>query len=168
MEYVTSKWDGAAHKQDPLQYLGRDKYGLWLWGPAGRRHGLGERDFFITEQDTVVLIPENSWWTCAWWIGHPQVELYVDICTPAQWADGRVTHVDLDLDVIRFLDGRAEIADKDEFEAHRVKYGYPQEVVDEANSAAQEVFAMVSRNAPPFDGIAAKDWAKEARVGEHP
>lgn len=168
MEYLTKKWGGAAHKRGALQYLGRDHHGSWLWGAAGRRVEMGESSSFVTEQDAVFLIPENAWWTCSWWLGHPEVELYVDICTPAQWEDGRITHHDLDLDVIRFLDGHVELDDRDEFDAHRVEYGYPQEIVDGANSAADEIFDMISCNASPFDGIAAKDWAKEARARYHP
>jgi uncharacterized protein len=125
---------------------------------------MGEKDFFVTEQDAVFLIPDNAWWTCAWWIAHPEVELYVDICTQAQWEDGRITHVDLDLDVIRFLDGRVAIDDRDEFEVHRMEYAYPKEIVEGAESAADKVFALISGNESPFDGLAARDWVERARA----
>lgn len=168
MDYLTEKWGGAPHKRGPLKPLGQDRHGSWFWGAAGRRIQLGEHGFFVTEQDAVLLIPDDEWWTCAWWIGHPEVELYVDICTPAHWEDGRISHVDMDLDVIRFLDGRVVIDDRDEFEVHRMEYGYPQEIVEAAESAADTVFALISRNESPFDGFAARDWVERARAGLRP
>ncbi len=121
---------------------------------------LGDTGSFSTEQDAVFLIPRELWWACAWWLGHPEVELYVDICTPSEWEQDRVMNVDLDLDVIRFLDGRVEIDDRDEFEVHSVEYGYPAAVIDGANRAAADVFDRISRKEVAVRRICRK------RVGE--
>jgi uncharacterized protein len=160
LEYVTEKWGGKAHKRGTVRSLGHDHFGSWLWGAAGRCVQVGATGSFVTEQDAVILLPSGAWWACSWWIGHPEVELYVDICTPSRWEGDRITHFDLDLDVIRFLDGHVEIDDRDEFEAHLVEYEYPEEIIDAANTAAEEVFDLVSRNASPFDGSAAEEWAR--------
>jgi protein associated with RNAse G/E len=164
VEYVTEKWGGNAHKSGTVRFLGHDQFGSWLWGPSGRHIQLGETGSFVTEQDAVILLPTAAWWACSWWIGHPEVEQYVDICTPSRREEDRITHIDLDLDVIRFRDGRVEIDDRDEFEAHLVEYGYPAEIVDGANAAAEEVFDLVSRKASPFDGSAAEQWVGKSRA----
>lgn len=77
-------------------------------------------------------------------------ELYVDIVTPPTFAETTITMVDLDLDVVRWPDGRAELIDEDEFDEHQIRYGYPQDVIDHAVATAAEVLEAVTRRAPPF------------------
>jgi len=165
VELLTTKWGGGPHKRGQVRYLGRDHHGDWLWGAAGRIIEIGDTDTFVTEQDAVFLLPPDAWWACAWWIDHPEIDLYVDICTPSLWNGSSVGYVDLDLDVIRFRDGRVEVDDRDEFEIHQLKYGYPTEVITSAERAAERVVERISRNEPPFDGQAAMEWAREARSG---
>lgn len=164
VEYLTEKWGGTAHKRGDVDLLGRDQHGSWLWGAAGRRIELAGGAVFVTEQDALILIPDGTWWTCAWWLGHPEVDLYVDICTPSRWENDRVTQIDLDLDVIRFRDGRVEIVDGDEFDAHRVGFGYPEEIVEGAQAAADQVLELISCHESPFDGSAADGWIQRGRA----
>jgi uncharacterized protein len=99
----------------------------------------------------------------SWWIGHPEVDLYVNINTPAVWHEDRVICIDTDLDVVRGVDGRVEIIDRDECEAHQVRYRYPTDIVERTERTASRVFQLVSDNEPPFDGEAAMSWAGRAR-----
>lgn len=56
--------------------------------------------------------------------------------------------VDLDLDVIRDHDGTVRLDDEDEFAAHRVRYGYPDEVMGEARRSARALQEALA----PADG----------------
>lgn len=58
---------------------------------------------------------------------HPEVSVYIDIATPPEWDGSRLTFIDLDLDVIRRLNGSVEIIDQDDFEENRTAYDYPQQ-----------------------------------------
>jgi protein associated with RNAse G/E len=89
--------------------------------------------------------------------------LYVNINTPAVWDGERLVAVDMDLDVLRFCDERVEIVDRDEFDDHQVRYGYPADVVTATEAAAARAFELVTRNEAPFDGVAAAAWAERAR-----
>jgi uncharacterized protein len=71
--------------------------------------------------------------------------------------------VDLDLDVVRTHDGDVAVVDRDEFELHQVRYGYPQDLIDRTEAATADAFERVRRNEPPFDGAAAGGWAAKAR-----
>ncbi len=79
-------------------------------------------------------------------------EHYVNIAEPATW-DGRVLNwVDLDLDIInRPTMPEPKLDDEDEFERHRVKWSYPQGLVDRAWGAVEEVWGMIKRADCPFD-----------------
>ncbi|MET7313160.1 DUF402 domain-containing protein [Streptomyces sp. NPDC005571] len=65
--------------------------------------------------------------------------MYCDVCTVSEWnADGIVVRmVDLDLDVVRPRGGEAHVEDEDEFAEHRVRYGYPDNVIDEAQRTCE-------------------------------
>src|SRR4029453_16243992 len=97
------------------------------------------------------------------WLGHPQISLYVNIQTPAVWDGDRVTTVDLDLDIVRFTDGRLEIVDRDEFELHQGLYGYPEDLVAATERATAEAFDLAAAGAEPFAGAAAERWIERAR-----
>jgi uncharacterized protein len=57
---------------------------------------------------------------------------------------------------------RAE-SDRDEFDANRVRYGYPPDLVARAEHAASEAESARRANEPPFDGTAAQHWPARAR-----
>lgn len=164
VEYLSKKWDGRRHKFGHVDLLGSDQFGTWLWGRAGRTILLGENSSFVTEQDAVYLVSPDAWWVPGWWIGHPEVSIYVDICTLVDLDVDHVEYVDLDLDVVRYRDGRAEIVDRDEFAAHQVALDYPTEVIVGAEDAARTVLELIERNEPPFDGRVAQDWIERART----
>lgn len=66
--------------------------------------------------------------------------------------------VDLDLDVVRRrADQRVEIVDADEFDEHQRRYGYPAEVIREAEQAAAWLHDAISSGAEPFAGTY-RDW----------
>jgi len=164
VEYAIEKWGGHPHYRGDLYHVGDDVHGSWLWGPAGRTIDRAGETMFVTEFDVVTLISPDVWWTPTWWLGHPDVALYVNIDTPAVWEDARISVVDLDLDVIRFSDGRVEVVDEDEFALHQQRFGYPPELISAAEAATATALDLVSRNESPFDGDAASRWTHRARA----
>jgi protein associated with RNAse G/E len=168
LEYALEKWGGIPHYRGPVRELGADEHGTWLWGPAGRTIFRGTEALFVTEHDALFVVPPGEWWAASWWLGHEELDLYVNINTPAVRAANSISTVDLDLDVIRFRDGAVEIVDRDEFAVHRVQYGYPDDVVEATERVASALADLVTRNAPPFDGVAAAAWLNAARTSPRP
>lgn len=78
---------------------------------------------------------------------------YVNVATPSVWDGEVVRFVDLDLDVIwEAASGTIILDDADEFAEHRVSYGYPLDLVDQAWNTVREVRELFSAAVPPFDG----------------
>ena len=48
--------------------------------------------------------------------------------------------------------------DEDEFAEHRVRYGYPDHVVQLAARSCEQVLRAVESHAPPYDGRTAAHW----------
>ena len=153
--------------------MGTDAYGAWLGFPAGtvfRRPG-GE---FVAPVDQVTCVP---------WIvdsrrrvahlatfhaaGGP-VRVYVDITGVPVWvppestrggagSQWRLRAVDLDLDVIADHAGVVVIDDEDEFDLHRMEFGYPESVVAGCRVEATSVRSALEACVAPYDGTA-RHW----------
>lgn len=86
-------------------------------------------------------------------------EVYCDITTPARWESDDTVHlIDLDLDVVRRrATGLVELLDEDEFAEHRARFGYPDDVVAEAEAAAQRLLGALGDGTEPF-ATAYRKW----------
>lgn len=162
LEFATEKFGGHPHYRSDFLHLGDDPAGSWFWGAAGRTIRRGDQAIFSAPEPSLLLVTSGDWWVLTWFLGHPAVDLYVNIGTPPVREASRIVSVDLDLDVVRFNDGRTEIVDQDEFADHQVRYGYPPDLITGAERAAATALERMTRNAPPFDGAAARQWISRA------
>lgn len=78
---------------------------------------------------------------------------YCNICIPPVIEGSRIVWVDLDLDVIFYPDGSWVIEDEDEFEAHKIKYGYSADVIENAHAAVGELIGRYQQRQWPFQHI---------------
>lgn len=108
----------------------------------------------------IKLIPEGKWWT-AIWAWQQRHDVYVDIITPAQWNGATVTMIDIDLDVVRWADGRVEVVDEDEFVEHQVAFKYPPRLIDTARSTTARLAVAVEARNEPFGDIGSR-WMNRA------
>jgi hypothetical protein len=158
------KYDGARHWQVPARWLGEDGHGSWIGHPAGAQMSKGTEPPVRLGHAYLALIPPRAEWV-AWFNGEPEpVEIYCDITTVPRWTGpGRVTMIDLDLDVCRMrADGSVHLLDEDEFAAHRGRYGYPPELVERATRVAAELAVALADGTEPFAG-AYQAWLDRVR-----
>lgn len=65
----------------------------------------------------------------------------------------------MDLDVVKALDERGIfIDDRDEWDEHRVRHGYPPEIVARLEQLALDLEAQVTAAVAPFDEATAVRW----------
>jgi predicted RNA-binding protein associated with RNAse of E/G family len=152
-------WDGGAHWEYDALRLGEDRHGTWLGAPHGtplRRPGAA----FVSGWDHVALVPDGAGFLASFYsdASASPVRIYVDITTLPTWDGTVVRSVDLDLDVVRDHSGRVFVDDEDEFAEHRVRYGYPEEIVRLAERTCAEVLRAVEAAEAPFDGATAAHW----------
>lgn len=149
------KFDGRPHRQVTGRLLGEDSFGTWIATPAGSRvtfHYGGKRPR-LTRADAVRLLPVGGWWMALFLAEPDDRDLYCDIATPARWTGpGEITVVDLDIDLVRYRDGRVAVEDEDEFARHRVTFGYPGDVVAAALAATDALRTALTANTEPFAG----------------
>lgn len=154
---VMTKWGDRPHWVIPGRMLGSDEHGDWLAFPAGTRMSRPGRRF-DSPNHQVGLVPVAGAWLATFHAPGGDVDTYVDMTTVPVWDGDAVRAIDLDLDVIRRLDGHVVLDDEDEFDDHRRRFGYPDDVVALATRTSAEVAAAMRERRAPFDGAAHLAW----------
>ena len=148
------KWPATPYRTTPMSRLGRDDQGTWLFAPKGAAGAYASHGTMPLASNFLTLIPvPEKWWVCTWMWGDPDttIDIYVDIVVPPAWQSSACLQiVDLDLDVIRRLDGRVSIEDEDEFAHHSTSLQYPSSVISSARGAANDVLCSIDGQAEPF------------------
>jgi protein associated with RNAse G/E len=146
------KYDGSLHWHSSLRRLGEDEHGLWLGWGRNHRIARGAEPPITIREPYVQLIRWKEWWCGSFNAAPRDTEIYCDITTVAEWtAPDEISLIDLDLDVLRFRDGRLPlIDDEDEFLEHQVRYGYPPEVIATARATADRLLEAVRADEEPF------------------
>lgn len=156
------KYSGELHWRHDMEKLGEDGHGVWLGGAAGSIVQRGHEPAKEWPVPFVQLIAPGQWWTLIYnGDAARDFRMYVDITTQPCWVgDSRVEMIDLDLDVVLELDGSIEVLDEDEFEDHRVKYRYPEPLVEKVRSTTAEVARKLGSGEEPF-GNAGVAWLEQ-------
>jgi len=151
------KWDGSPHWEHDCVYLGSDRWGDWVGQPEGWRSQRPGREL-IADHPNVTLVPASG--DFAFTRNQPpdHTYTYIDLAWDLRWvADGPVG-VDMDLDVVHRTDRGIYIDDRDEWEEHRVRYGYPLDIVTRLEDLAVDLERRVTAAQPPFDDATAGAW----------
>lgn len=158
LQFRWRKWDGGPHWVNDCVYLGSDQWGDWLGQPAAwlnARPGLE----FRAETPAVMLVPPSGDFVLTVNSAPHRVRIYIDIAWDVHWVDGEPRGIDMDLDVVKAVDGRGLfIDDRDEWDEHRVAYGYPPELVARLEALALDLERRVGAEEPPFDDATAAAW----------
>ena len=158
---VMTKWGDRPHWEFDAVHLGSDRHGDWLGIPAGTTMSRPGATY-VAPTDQVGLVPapgpdETRGWLATFHAVGGPVRVYVDVTTPPLWDGSVLRAVDLDLDVLRGNSGRVWVDDEDEFAEHRVRFGYPERVVEQALVSCRRVEAAVRAGEAPFDG-SHREW----------
>lgn len=150
---ASTKYDGSHHYRYLMEVVAVEPDRLLAFSPAGTPMDSYRGRFPARDHVLNVHLRDRDWnLTVHWQADWAPRSHYVNIALPSTWDDGTLRFVDLDLDVIWRADGLLVLDDEDEFDEHRVRWGYPQEVVDRCWAAVAEVKALIEKRAAPFDG----------------
>ncbi len=152
------KFDGSPHWRHDAKLLGQDEHGIWLGAGPYSRIQRADEPAIAFSHAYVQLIPAEARWTAIFNGPGAKYQIYVDLTTAAEWIDETtVEMIDLDLDVVRRDNGQVELLDEDEFDAHTLHYGYPDDLVAQTRADADEVLRLVTDRVEPFDR-AGQNW----------
>ena len=151
---IYRKHDGSLHWHLVTRWLGEDEHGVWTGASRPTTMRKGDGPPVILDHASVRLFPRDAWWTAAFNDVPARTEIYCDITTPVRWPSRtEVTMIDLDLDVCRTRRGTVELLDEDEFACHQVRYGYPADVIAQAERSAAWLRAALAQDREPFASV---------------
>ena len=158
-----TKWGGSDHWTFRATRIGEDEHGIWVAAPIGTPFARPGMEF-TAERNQVFVFPRDRPYTTAFYQpladdDADHVSLYVDITTVPFWQGDEVTMSDLDLDVVRYADGRVSVEDEEEFVLHQQLLRYPPEVVALAHESVVARLSEVRKASEPF-GIVGTDWLR--------
>jgi uncharacterized protein len=151
------KWDGGPHWVHECVYLGSDRWGDWfgqLPGWDSARPGLQ----FVPKHPNVTLMPPSGDYAFTRNAAPHHTRTYIDIAWDVRWEGGQPTGIDMDLDVVDRAEVGVYIDDEDEWDEHRVAYGYPADVVARLEALAADLHRRVTDAVAPFDDATADAW----------
>jgi protein associated with RNAse G/E len=147
-----TKYDGTAHWIQPFSVIADD--GVLITAQYRARTPIyTSRGEFRSPYDSHVYFWRDRWYN-VFRLSKPGCSLalwYCNVTTPPTFDGCQIGYVDLDLDVSVRPNGCIQLLDEDEFDEHQRKYGYPQDVIRNAEAAAIEVAALARRKAFPFN-----------------
>ena len=153
------KWDGSPHWVHECVYLGSDQWGDWFGQLAGWRSSRPGRDFLADGPNVTLLPPDGDNELNNNQAPPASNRVYIDHAWDAHREGDEPEGIDMDLDVVRAIDGRGVfIDDRDEWDEHRVAYGYPIDVVDRLEALAVDLERRVTARHAPFDDATADAW----------
>lgn len=71
--------------------------------------------------------------------------------------DNVLEEVDLELDILRSLDGSVHVRDQDAFDHVRAIWNMPDDIVAQAQATCKRIRSMVEQQAEPF-GTVGQEW----------
>lgn len=153
------KWDGSPHWEHDCYYLGADEWGDWFGQPAGWRSARPGREV-ITIVPNVTLLPPSGDYAFTR-NATRRTRTYIDIAWDLRWDGGEPVGIDMDLDVVDRADVGVYIDDRDEWDEHRVQFGYPLDIVQRLEAVATDLEQKVTAAVAPFDDAVPARWFTE-------
>jgi protein associated with RNAse G/E len=147
-----TKYDGSAHWIQPFTVVSDDGT-LLVASYRARTPIFTSRGEFRSPYNSLVYFWRNRWYN-VFRLSRPNCDLalwYCNVTTPPTLAGTQLNYVDLDLDVAVRPDGCIDLLDRDEFDEHSRRYGYPEDVIASAEAAAVEVAGLARARCFPFD-----------------
>ncbi|MDQ7879512.1 DUF402 domain-containing protein [Microbacterium sp. QXD-8] len=158
LQFRWTKWDTSAHWVNDGIYLGSDRWGDWIGQPDGWRNVRPGLEF-LADGPNVTLLPPSGDYAMTVHGSPRRVRTYIDIAWDIRWENREPRGIDMDLDVVKAIDGRGLfIDDRDEWDEHRVVYGYPLDLVERLEALAVDLERRVAAAEAPFDDATPDSW----------
>lgn len=153
------RYDGSAKFRYPVDSLESNDR-RWvvhgIFGPEIGPHS--ERLGFFPGDHTIEFYPIDCWWN-VYAVFSPTGLLrgyYCNIGQPPYRDGDAIVYVDLDLDLLVRADGSQVVMDEEEYQQRAERFGYSCEVRQRVQAALDELIALATARAAPFDGLEAR------------
>ena len=155
IKIISKKHDGTIRETYTGHLLETDGSLIRFQVPAGTPIFRGNNRPTATAHNAIEIYFTDRWYNVLHFLTHGVDHhlWYANISTPATFDGTTLQWIDLDIDVCCHQDGSIHTLDYDEFQEHRSKMDYPNDLVERALTAHEEVIQLGETGAFPFDRI---------------
>jgi protein associated with RNAse G/E len=139
----------------PVSVVQDERDQLMLYNPPGVPIYVGKHDRIVPASDHTlsILWPDRYYNVLLFWLPDWTFRgYYVNLALPSEWDGELCVYIDLELDVALFEDGIVRVLDQDEYEESKIRYNYPDELIERVEHTTVQVVEMMERRTFPFDG----------------
>ena len=149
--YVQSfKHDGSLHRTWSLGFVieANDERTVvvtnktWVTEADGRK--------WYTREPAICFFYPNRWFNILCMMRKTGVYYYCNLASPAIYDGEALKHIDYDLDVKVFPDGKVVLLDEDEYEEHSREMNYPDTIKTIIEDELQELLDWIEEKRTPF------------------
>jgi protein associated with RNAse G/E len=147
---IGTKYDGSPRDEWPAQLVEECGTLLRICVPAGTEEIVqGTRRQVMLDGFTGLFWTDR--WYNVWQIDRTEgAFVYANVAMPCQFDGSVLRWVDLDIDIVCCDDGSIVVKDEREFEEHISRFAYPEDVVEHALAARDELLSLAKAGAFPF------------------
>lgn len=163
------KYGGTIHYEwESLLIEDTEDYVL-VYGLPGRSlvHHTKEK-VYQYDSYSIEYFPKNEWFTVNIDIyRNGNIEYYCNICMPPEFSNKEIKFIDLDIDIVRSIEGKWSVVDEDEYEVNSEKFKYPSTLKENVSQALDEILKKIEGKHFPFDGFFEKyikDLLSEGKI----
>ena len=145
-----TKYDGSPRDEWPAQLVEQCGTLLRIYVPAGTEESVQGTCHQVMPDAFTGLFWTDRWYN-VWQIDRTEgVLVYANVAMPCQFDGSVLRWVDLDIDIVCYSDGSIVVKDEQEFKEHISRFAYPEDVVEHALAARDELLSLAKACAFPF------------------
>lgn len=127
----------------------------------------GNGHYWKTADPTIAFFHKKYWFNIVIQLKKEGVSYYCNLASPFLIDEEAIKYIDYDLDIKVFPDGHTKLLDKREYQRHREKMGYPDEIdaILKANIAILQDW--IANKKGPFSEDFVRIWRKRQELLLH-
>ena len=152
------KHDGSLHRcwDRGLILANNDDYVVVATKRAKVVENNGRRWF--TKEPAVTIFSKKEWWNVICMLKNDGICYYCNIASPALVDYHMIKYIDYDLDAKMFTDGNIRVLDEKEYQKHKTKYHYSDELDEVLKYQMNEIILRMKNKDFPFEDDRVKKY----------
>lgn len=160
------KHNGHLHRYWEKNYVLEDNDNFYI--VASNRTRVVEADGrrWYTHEPAITIFSKNDWYNVIAMLKDDGVCYYCNIASPSIEDDGKIKYIDYDLDLKLYPDDNIKVLDEHEYEKHRQKYGYDDELNKVLKNEVNKISYLMQKRFYPFDNQKIMELYEKFRLVE--
>ncbi len=105
---------------------------------------------WYTREPAITIFSFKDWYNSICMIKEDGISYYCNIASPSLIHKDMVKYIDYDLDLKLFQDGNIKVLDENEYQRHRIKYSYSDDLDKVLTKEVKKIHKMMEKGTYPF------------------